>query len=112
MGAAAGDPDRRHGGNHHYIRKVLPGRHAFVLCEWMMLLVIQAGGMAAVPITYAKYFMEGTHSAVPIWVIAVVSIATMTIMNCFGVRSAGTLQNGLMVVKLVVIAMFVVLGMV
>src|SRR3954467_4835868 len=70
------------------------------------------GGMAAVTITFAKYFQEGTHSAAPIWVIAVVSIAALMAMNCFGGRSGGTLQSGLMVIKVLVIAIFVVLGMV
>src|SRR3954471_8637895 len=99
------------GGQYAYLREAYAPIIAF-LYGWVLLLVIQTGGMAAVTITFAKYFLEGTHSAVPIWVIAVISIAALTLMNCFGVRSGGTLQSGLMVVKVVVIAMFVVLGMV
>src|SRR3954469_19639739 len=98
------------GGQYAYLREAYGPLVAF-LYGWVLLLVIQTGGMAAVTITFAKYFLEGTHSAVPVWVIAVVSIALLTILNCFGVRSGGTLQSSLMVVKVVVIAIFVVLGM-
>jgi basic amino acid/polyamine antiporter, APA family len=98
------------GGQYAYLREAYSPLVAF-LYGWVLLLVIQTGGMAAVTITFAKYFLEGTHSAVPIWVIAMASITALTIMNCFGVRSGGTLQSGLMVVKVVVIAMFVILGM-
>jgi basic amino acid/polyamine antiporter, APA family len=98
------------GGQYAYLREAYSPLVAF-LYGWVLLLVIQTGGMAAVTITFAKYFLEGTHSAVPIWVIAVLSITALTIMNCFGVRSGGTLQSGLMVVKVFVITVFVVLGM-
>jgi len=99
------------GGRYAYLREAYSPLVAF-LYGWVLLLVIQTGGMAAVTITFAKYFLEGTHSAVPIWVIAMVSITALTTMNCFGVRSGGTLQSGLMVIKVVVIAIFVVVGIV
>ena len=35
------------------------------LYGWALLLVIQSGGMAAVAITFARYFGELTHSASP-----------------------------------------------
>src|SRR4051812_9654104 len=98
------------GGQYAYLREAYSPLVAF-LYGWVLLLVIQTGGMAAVTITFAKYFLDGIHSAVPIWVIAVISIAGLTLMNCFGVRSGGTLQSSLMVIKVVVIAIFVVLGM-
>src|SRR4051812_46849606 len=99
------------GGQYAYLREAYSPLVAF-LYGWVLLLVIQTGGMAAVTITFAKYFLEGAHSAAPIWVIAVVSIAALTAMNCFGVRSGGTLQSVLMVVKVVVITAFVLLGIV
>src|SRR5256885_7887294 len=65
------------GGQYAYLREAYGPLVAF-LYGWVLLLVIQTGGMAAVTITFAKYFMEGTHSAVPVWAIAVVSIALLT----------------------------------
>jgi len=99
------------GGQYAYLRDAYNPLVAF-LYGWVLLLVIQTGGMAAVTITFAKYFLEGTHSAVPVWVIAVVSISILTILNCLGVRSGGTLQSVLMVVKIGAIAAFVLLGIV
>ncbi len=32
---------------------------------WALLLVIQTGGMAAVAVTFARYFLEVTHLAIP-----------------------------------------------
>ncbi len=97
------------GGQYAYLREAYGPLVAF-LYGWVLLLVIQTGGMAAVTITFAKYFLEGTHSAVPVWAIAVVSLSLLTVLNCLGVRSGGTLQSVLMVVKVAVIAGFVALG--
>src|SRR5437764_11686694 len=84
------------GGEYAYLREAYSPLVAF-LYGWVLLLVIQTGGMAAVTITFAKYFMEGTHSAVPVWAIAVVSIALLNVLNCLGVRSGGTVQSVMMV---------------
>src|SRR3954464_392415 len=99
------------GGQYAYLREAYSPLVAF-LYGWVLLLVIQTGGMAAVTITFAKYFLEVTHTAAPVWLIAVVSIAALTILNCLGVRSGGSVQSGLMVMKVVAIAGFIVLGLV
>jgi APA family basic amino acid/polyamine antiporter len=99
------------GGQYAYLREAYGPLVAF-LYGWVLLLVIQTGGMAAVTITFAKYFLEVTHSPAPVWVIAVVSIAALTILNCLGVRSGASVQSGLMVMKVFAIAGFVMLGLV
>src|SRR6266404_3930801 len=99
------------GGQYAYLREAYSPLVAF-LYGWVLLLVIQTGGMAAVTITFAKYFLEVTHSAAPVWLIALVSIAILTIVNCLGVRSGGSVQSGLMVIKVLAIAAFVILGLV
>src|SRR5437868_8682155 len=81
------------GGQYAYLREAYSPLVAF-LYGWVLLLVIQTGGMAAVTITFAKYFLEVAHLSAPIWLIAVVSIAFLTIVNCLGVRSGGSLQSG------------------
>jgi APA family basic amino acid/polyamine antiporter len=97
------------GGQYTYLREAYSPLLAF-LYGWVLLLVIQTGGMAAVTITFAKYFREVTHTAAPLWAIAVASIAVLTLVNCLGVRSGGSVQSGLMVIKVVAIATFVMLG--
>src|SRR3954467_8659729 len=99
------------GGQYAYLREAYSPLVAF-LYGWVLLLVIQTGGMAAVTITFAKYFLEVTHTAAPVWVIAVVSIAALTVVNCLGVRSGGSVQSGLMVMKVVAIAGFLLLGLI
>src|SRR3954466_9763390 len=93
------------GGQYTYLREAYSPLLAF-LYGWVLLLVIQTGGMAAVTITFAKYFLEVTHAAAPLWLIAVVIIAILTLVNCLGVRSGGSVQSGLMIIKVVAIAGF------
>ena len=47
------------GGQYAYLRDALHPAVAFVY-GWVLLLVIQTGGMAAVAVTFARYFMEFT----------------------------------------------------
>src|SRR6266850_2996318 len=48
------------GGQYAYLREALHPAIAFVY-GWVLLLVIQTGGMAAVAVTFARYFLELTH---------------------------------------------------
>jgi APA family basic amino acid/polyamine antiporter len=80
------------------------------LYGWSLLLVIQSGGMAAVAITFARYFLELTHWPVADGVVGVSVLALLTIINCLGVRSGSNVQSALMVLKIAAIAMLVVIG--
>jgi APA family basic amino acid/polyamine antiporter len=66
--------------------------------------------MAAVAITFARYFLELTHWPVADSVIGVSALALLTIINCLGVRSGSNVQSGLMVLKIAAIAMLVIVG--
>src|ERR1043165_2819578 len=48
------------GGQYAYLRDAYGPVPAF-LYGWSLLLVIQSGGMAAVAITFARYFLDLTH---------------------------------------------------
>src|SRR4249919_1115846 len=48
------------GGQYAYLREALHPAIAFVY-GWVLLLVIQTGGMAAVAVTFARYFGELVH---------------------------------------------------
>jgi len=97
------------GGQYAYLRETYHPLLAF-LYGWVLLLVIQTGGMAAVTVTFAKYFLElsGLHAAD--WQIALVTLSVLTIINCLGVRTGGTVQSVLMVIKIFAILMLVVAG--
>ncbi len=97
------------GGQYAYLREAYHPAVAF-LYGWVLLLVIQTGGMAAVSITFARYFVELTGWQVPDWIIATTALAVLTLINCLGVKTGGRTQSGLMVMKIVAIAALVVAG--
>jgi APA family basic amino acid/polyamine antiporter len=65
--------------------------------------VIQTGGMAAVAVTFAAYFLELTGLKLSAAVLAAVTLAVLAGINCLGVRAGSTVQSGLMVLKIVAI---------
>jgi APA family basic amino acid/polyamine antiporter len=81
------------------------------LYGWALLLVIQSGGMAAVAITFARYFGNLVHLPVADSAVAVAILALLTLINCLGVRSGSNLQSGLMVLKILAIAALVAAGL-
>ena len=97
------------GGQYAYLRDAYGPMPAF-LYGWSLLLVIQSGGMAAVAITFARYFGELAHVAVPDSLVAVAALAVLTLVNCFGVRSGSNVQSALMILKIVAIAALVLIG--
>jgi APA family basic amino acid/polyamine antiporter len=98
------------GGQYAYLRDAYGPMPAF-LYGWALLLVIQSGGMAAVAITFARYFGDLVQVPLPDGVIAVGALALLTLINCLGVRSGSNVQSGLMVLKILAIAALVVAGL-
>jgi APA family basic amino acid/polyamine antiporter len=97
------------GGQYAYLRDAYHPLVSF-LYGWVLLLVIQTGGMAAVTVTFARYFLEltGWHSAD--WQVGLVALTVLTVINCLGVRAGGTVQSGLMVLKIAAISLLVFAG--
>jgi basic amino acid/polyamine antiporter, APA family len=98
------------GGQYAYMREAFHPAVAFVY-GWALLLVIQTGGMAAVAITFARYFKEFSGIAAQEWLISVVALAVLTVVNCLGVRAGSGLQNALMVLKILAIVALVACGL-
>jgi basic amino acid/polyamine antiporter, APA family len=97
------------GGQYAYIRDGIHPLPAF-LYGWALLLVIQSGGMAAVALTFARYFQELTNPVLPDWLIAVLTLLVLTIINCLGVRAGSTTQSILMLLKIGGIALLIFCG--
>jgi APA family basic amino acid/polyamine antiporter len=97
------------GGQYAYIREAYHPLLAF-LFGWGLFLVSNSGGLAAVAMTFARYFIELTGTSLPEWSIAITALALFTILNCFGVRTGGTVQSTLMVMKIAAIAFLVLCG--
>ncbi len=94
------------GGQYAYLREAYHPAVAF-LYGWVLLLVIQTGGMAAVAVTFAAYFLELTHLPIPPSVVAVAILGGLAIVNCLGLRAGSSLQSGLMVLKILAIVALV-----
>ena len=101
------------GGQYVYLREAFHPSLAFIY-GWTLLLVIQTGGMAAVAVTFAKYLMElggGQASDLRAALVAAITLALLTLINCFGVRAGSTTQNLFMILKLIAIGALVVSGL-
>jgi len=98
------------GGQYAYLREAFHPGVAF-LYGWVLLLVIQTGGMAAVAVTFARYFVEMVHLPIRDSVLAATVLSILTIVNCLGVRAGSTVQSILMVLKILAIAGLVVCGL-
>jgi APA family basic amino acid/polyamine antiporter len=97
------------GGQYAYIREAYHPAVAFIY-GWGLLLVTQTGGMAAVAVTFARYFLELTHLRVADALVASVALALLTVVNCFGVQAGSFLQSSLMVLKIAAILALVIFG--
>jgi APA family basic amino acid/polyamine antiporter len=98
------------GGQYAYLRDAFHPSVAFVY-GWTLLLVTQTGGMAAVAVTFARYFLDTTHARVPETAVSVAALASLTIVNCFGVRAGSNVQGTLMVLKIVAIVALIAAGL-
>jgi APA family basic amino acid/polyamine antiporter len=98
------------GGQYAYLRDAYGPIPAF-LYGWALLLVIQSGGMAAVAITFARYFGDLVRVPLSDSVVAVTVLALLTAINCLGVRSGSNVQSGLMLLKIAAIAGLVLAGL-
>jgi APA family basic amino acid/polyamine antiporter len=108
--AELGDRIPAVGGQYVYLREALHPVAGF-LYGWVLLLVVQTGGMAAVTVTFARYFLELTHLQVSERWIAVTTLAVLTLVNCLGVKAGSRFQSVLMVLKIAAIACLVGAGL-
>jgi APA family basic amino acid/polyamine antiporter len=97
------------GGQYLYLREAYHPAVAFVY-GWVLLLVTQTGGMAAVAVTFAHYYREITGSPASDAVVASTALLGLTAINCFGARAGSNVQSLLMLLKTGAIAALVVAG--
>jgi basic amino acid/polyamine antiporter, APA family len=92
------------GGQYAYLREALHPIVAF-LYGWVLLLVIQTGGLAAVAITFARYFLEVTQWPLNDGAVAAAALALLTAVNCLGVRAGSRVQSIMTLTAIVVIVL-------
>ena len=97
------------GGQYAYLREAFHPGVAFVY-GWVLLLVTQSGGMAAVAITFARYCRERLPQAPAEPVLATLARVGLRAVNCRGVRAGSDVQSLLMVLKTAAIVALVAVG--
>ena len=86
------------GGSYAYLHD---GFHPILgfLYGWFSLLVINAGGTAAVSLVFAKYLSVLLPVAIPEKVVAACTILVLAAINCLGVRFGSNVQSALMILR-------------
>ncbi|MGH7938879.1 MAG: APC family permease, partial [Bryobacteraceae bacterium] len=97
------------GGQYAYLRDALHPAVAFVY-GWVLLLVIQTGGMAAVAVTFSRYFVELTGWPINDSLGAIAALALLTIINCLGVRAGSRFQSAMTLTAVAAVALLEVVS--
>jgi APA family basic amino acid/polyamine antiporter len=98
------------GGQYLYLREAYHPSVAF-LYGWVLMLVTQTGGMAAVAVTFARYWREITGSGWSDHAIAALALLSLTVINCLGARAGSNVQSALMLTKTAAIGALVAAGL-
>jgi basic amino acid/polyamine antiporter, APA family len=97
------------GGQYAYLRDAYHPLAAF-LYGWVLLLVVQTGGMAAVALIFARYSGRLLGVALPEPALGMAALLALTVVNCLGVAMGTRVQSALMVLKIAAIAALIVCG--
>lgn len=98
------------GGEYVYLRDTF-GPLAGFLFGWTTLLVVQAGGMAAVTIVFARNLNVLAGGAFPERAVVVATLAGLAAVNCLGVKSGNGVQGLLGLLKIAAIAALILVGL-
>jgi basic amino acid/polyamine antiporter, APA family len=98
------------GGQYAYLRDAFHPLAAF-LYGWVLLLVVQSGGMAATALIFARFAGRLLGMAAPEWVLGMAALLVLTVVNCLGVAAGSGLQSLLMVLKLGALGTLVACGL-
>lgn len=98
------------GGEYVYLRETY-GPLAGFLFGWTTLLVVQAGGMAAVAIVFARNLNVLLGRDWPDGAVVIATLAALAAVNCLGVKSGNGLQGWLGVLKVAAIAAVIGAGL-
>jgi len=98
------------GGEYAYLREGLHPILGFFY-GWMALLVVNAGGTAAVSLVFANYLKQLFPLPASEREIAAATIILLAVINCTGVRSGSNVQSALMLLRAAAAAMLVAVGL-
>src|SRR5260370_5906439 len=87
------------GGQYLYLREAYHPSVAFVY-GWVLLLVTQTGGMAAVAVTFSAYFRRLAGVGWNDSALAAAGLMSLTPINCLGARAGSNVQSLLILLKI------------
>ncbi len=100
----------RVGGQYAYLREAWHPLAGF-LYGWALLLMIETGAMAAVAITFARYALRlAGQPEAAVSVVAVSTIAVLSIVNYIGVKPGSRVLNVFVVLKVAALAIIIALA--
>src|SRR5580765_3883062 len=97
------------GGQYAYLRDAFHPLAEF-LYGWVLLLVVQTGGMAATALIFARYTGRLLALDAPEWALGMAALLVLTAVNALGVALGTRVQSILMVLKIGAIATLVACG--
>lgn len=97
------------GGHYAYMRDAFHPAVAFMF-GWAILLVVQTGGIAAVSVIFARYFLAVVPLPLSETTVAVLALALLTGINCANLRAGNRTQSLFMVLKVIAIVAIVGCG--
>jgi basic amino acid/polyamine antiporter, APA family len=97
------------GGEYAYLREGLHPMLGFFY-GWVALLVINAGGTAAVSLVFAKYLTILLPTPILERALAAGAIIVLAVINCLGVRAGSNVQSALMILRAAGAVMLVATG--
>jgi APA family basic amino acid/polyamine antiporter len=98
------------GGLYAYLRDAYHPVVAFVF-GWTALVIADTGGTAASAVLFAGYLAPLTGLSFDHRVVAVATLAVLTVINCLGVRQGSTWQNILVILKAAALIALIVGGL-
>lgn len=99
------------GSGYEYVRQLISPLAGF-LSGWMWMVANTFGG-AAVSLGFAYYLAAAVPSTSPYAnIVAAITCVGFTILNFAGIRQSAWLNNALVTIKLVVLAFFVIFGLI
>lgn len=97
------------GGTYAFLRDAFHPVVAFTF-GWTLLLVADTGGTAASAVLFSTYLGPLTGLALDPKIVAAVTLALITFINCLGVRQGGTWQNILVALKVTALGALILTG--
>jgi APA family basic amino acid/polyamine antiporter len=98
------------GGEYVYLRNTY-GKLAGFLFGWATLLVVQAGGQAAVAIVFARNLAVLTGSGISEGAVVIGTLAALATVNCIGVSAGNRVQTALGAVRMAAIVAIIIGGL-